>query len=287
MISTNSACILCGGDQYKYLFDVEGHPLFSCQTCRLQFLNPQPSDEQLNQIYSVNYSVPLDESLIDQLKTQTAKLYLERIERLRSHRAGDKLLDIGCGKGNLLMVAKTRGYEVRGVEFAATSALESNKRLGENLVLCGEIDDISSGSAKYDVIVAGEVIEHVRNPVSFLKQIPDLLAASGLFFCALPSLSGWSARLMGRLWMEYKEEHLFYFTEENFVKLLQNVGFNDIKVENNKRVLSAAYIIAHFERYKTPIATELLVGIKQFISQELITRPFTIETGGITVLARL
>ena len=64
-----------------------------------------------------------------ELKRATASQYLDLIARYRGRRGG-RLLEIGCGNGDLLAVAATLGYQVTGVEYSPHSCAEARQRLG-------------------------------------------------------------------------------------------------------------------------------------------------------------
>jgi 2-polyprenyl-3-methyl-5-hydroxy-6-metoxy-1,4-benzoquinol methylase len=279
-------CVVCGGEKFKYLFAVAGHPNFLCLECYLQFLSPQPSAERLGQIYSSHYSVTLPSAEIAELKRKTAALYLKQLQSETAVKPGMALLEIGCGRGDFLIEAKLRGLAVKGIEFSQHFVDQTNLKLGENAVVCGEIYNVSFGQTKFDIVVANDVIEHVRNPVVFLERVANLLAENGVFFCTVPSLSSWSAKLMGRCWMEYKEEHLYYYQPKNLARLLKRVGFNKIKILSNRKILSLGYVIAHFERYQVPYLTTLLIGAKKFIPDVALKYAFEIEASGMTVIAK-
>ena len=106
-------------------------------------------------------------------------------------------------------------------------------------------------------------------------------------FIATPSLDSLSARLMGRFWVEFKPEHLFYFDKSTIARLLGQAGFGDIAVTPGRKMLSAAYIIAHFERYPVPFLTPGLKLLKSLLPAWIRNRPLRITASGINVIAAI
>lgn len=73
------------------------------------------------------------------LKGATAKLYLDTIVPfVRAPKP--RLLEIGCGSGDSLIEAQSRGFEVEGLEYSEHAATDANARLGCSAVRVGSPD---------------------------------------------------------------------------------------------------------------------------------------------------
>ena len=155
--------------------------IFKCTGCKIQFLSPQPSEEILDGLYSSQYFLAGDDPSAQEkmwgLKQKTARLYLENIMRL-VHTGASKLLEIGCGTGDFLLEAQTQGFEVYGVEVSTSAAEIANKKLKSTCVHQG-ISGFQSES--FDVIALFDVIEHLRDPFSYLDHINGLLKPGSSF----------------------------------------------------------------------------------------------------------
>jgi SAM-dependent methyltransferase len=222
---------------------------------------------------------------VSALKRATALLYLDHIGKF-VHAQGSCLLEIGCGSGDFLVEARTRGFEVRGIEFSAAAATTANERLGTDAVETGEIHETDFADSSFDVVAFADVIEHVRDPANFLRRVHRLIRPGGLVFLVTPSIDSWSRRLLGQNWMEYKLEHLHYFGNESLSYLLTRSGFDSIELSANWKVLSLEYADGHFQRFPIPFWSGLVRQLRKIAPQGLAEKPFKVVASGSTATAR-
>jgi len=257
--------------------------------------NPQPSDAELDAIYTEHYFLGSDDpqTLADEtsrLKRQTAAMYLDEVEaRLgvdRQRTRALRLLELGSGLGDLLVEATSRGYEVTGVEYSASSVRTANERLGAARVLRGGIGDVSLRAEHFDVAVLADLIEHTRDPLTDLRHVWRVLRPGAVLFIAVPSLDSWSARLMREHWMEFKDEHLFYFDSLNMQWLLFKAGFEQVEIDAGHKRLSPDYVIKHFERFPVPLLSPAARLTGTLLPGPLRRRSITVVASGINVLGR-
>ena len=287
-------CPVCHARSFSPRFVIKGMAIEACNSCFLTVQNPQPSDDQLAAIYGSNYFIGSSEndrlaSQFDLVKRATASLQLDEIAAYLSKRGkattGLSLLEVGCGHGNMLLEARNRGYRVHGLDYSADAARVANAKLGADVVHVGAITkDIFPGQS-FDVCILADVIEHVRNPADFIQNIARLLKAGGLVFIATPSTDSWSARVLGRQWMEFKPEHLFYFDRSTITRLLDHAGLDQIEISSGKKVLTADYVIGHFDKFPVPIISPLLGGLRALMPAGLLGKPLRVTASGINVLA--
>ena len=98
--------------------------------------------------------------------------------------AGLKILDIGCGGGLLAEPMARLGAEVTGIDVTAP-AISAAKIHAESMQLAIDYqvitaEDLAASCAKFDVIYASEVIEHVADRPLFVKAIAAMLAPNGV-----------------------------------------------------------------------------------------------------------
>lgn len=288
-------CPICGSDELQYQFTHGSTPIVQCAGCTLVMRNPQPSDAELGAIYNERYFIGSDGSgalseETNRLKRETAAVYLDEIEARLEATAGDRrgirLLEVGSGLGNLLVEAASRGYEVTGVEYSESSVRTANERLGTARVLQGSVADVALPRDHFDVAVLADVIEHTRDPLADLLYVRRALKPGGVLFIAVPSLDSWSARLMRERWMEFKDEHLFYFDSRTVQSLLFKAGFEEVEIASGRKTLSPDYVIQHFERFPVPMVSPAARLTRGLLPRPLRHRSISIVASGINVSAR-
>jgi glycosyltransferase involved in cell wall biosynthesis/ubiquinone/menaquinone biosynthesis C-methylase UbiE len=256
-----AACPLCGSGGLRPLFRVRGCRVEKCGECGFVLQNPQPSDEALRRIYGEGYFLGSASAEgrreAGLLKRSTARLYLEELRRYHGPTKG-RLLEVGCGEGDFLCQAEASGWDVTGVEYSPPASQVAGRRLKKGRVFCGELKDAALPEGEFDLCVISDVLEHVRSPLDFLREIHRALRPGGTLFVVTPSVDSWSARLLRRHWMEFKPEHLAYFDSQTLQTALFKTGFRQIVLQPGWKILSFDYVRSHFERFPVPVLTPLV-----------------------------
>jgi SAM-dependent methyltransferase len=153
--------------------------------------------------------------------------------------SGHRVLEVGCWSGHVTQHLVARGNTVVGVELDPDAA-----RLAERYadrVHVADIDRVPLSALEdgpFDVIVLGDVLEHLRDPAAALADAARLLAPDGRFVISIPNVSHIDARMMlmqGR-WDYHPDglldrTHLRWFTRESLRQLLAGAGFVANRVE--------------------------------------------------------
>lgn len=291
-INHNNYCIICNGNKIHYDFSINPYRVEECSNCRMMRLNPQPTNEELAKIYMDKHFLT---TLKDQnghqhvstLKTSTANYYLDMLESYLGGKINGHLLEIGCGFGDFLEQAAMRGVKVTGIEYSNHATDVARKKLGnKGDVICGDITDLLKSEKRYDYLFFADVLEHVRNPRDFMKAAHQLLTDNGIAIAIVPSTDSLSARLMKNKWMEFKPEHLWYFSRNTLTRLFYTEHFGQTKIHTAKKTLSFDYIAHHFDHYPTKPFTNIIQIIRRLTPTFLRKLPVHINAGGIMVIAK-
>lgn len=150
------------------------------------------------------------------------------------------VLEIGCGEGGTGATLKAEGRAawVSGVELFAEAAAEAAKKLDE--VIVGDIEKIELPFVEnqFDVLVLGDVLEHLVDPWGQLDRLCKYLAPQGIIIASLPNVRNWRVILplvLSGKW-EYQNSgimdrtHLRFFTRRGIVDLFQRCGLVITKI---------------------------------------------------------
>jgi len=268
-----------------YAFSVQQARLVQCRDCGHMMLHPPPAGAERDrfrddQLHENNRG----RQEFSRLKEGTARLYLDLVRRCRGGHGG-RLLEIGSGTGELLSVAAELGYEATGVEISEEACIRARQRHGDGIrIVRGGIDSLPEKNY-YDVCIVADAIEHVIDPRFFLDRVYDLLTPAGVVIVATPSLESWSARVMRNRWLEFKLQHLHYFTLETLHSLLFRAGLQPIGAVPGRKCLSVDYVAGRFRTDRVPVLSSALDCMSQLLPASIRRTPFQAVAGGIVSVA--
>ncbi|MBI9114765.1 methyltransferase domain-containing protein [Sanguibacter suaedae] len=144
-----------------------------------------------------------------------------------------KVLDVGCASGYLAEALVARGCAVSGVEFDERAAEVARPHL-ERLV----VDDLNTlvlsevfAGEQFDVVVFGDILEHLQDPAGTLRSAVALLAPGGSIVISIPNVAHGSLRLalLGGEWNPTDRglldaTHIRFFTYTTLVSMVEGAG---------------------------------------------------------------
>jgi SAM-dependent methyltransferase len=227
------ACPLCSGASLEKEFGARdfrynGARVFAvarCRSCGFKFLNPRPKEDSIEEFYRDDfYSAP--DSPAQKIWAPLFSLIRKAfIRRLKRYKPGGRLLDIGCGSGELLSLAFSQGYDVYGVEpcpqaknhfFTDINHKISNKTLRE----------CAFTGAYFDIVLLYQSLEHVHELDTTLKEISRVTKPGGFLFISVPNSDFFEARLFGRYYYNLEvPRHLYFFNRASLNALLNKYGW--------------------------------------------------------------
>lgn len=130
------------------------------------------------------------------------------------------IIDIGCGDGFLLELLAKKGFVADGFDGSAEAVKLCKKRLGNSIanIECCFIEDFRPQKL-YDLLLCGEVLEHIEDDEFFLKEVNRLTVINGILIVTVP--------LDMSLWSKADEEagHFRRYTKSEIFTKLQEAGF--------------------------------------------------------------
>lgn len=217
-------CHVCGCTEFSSIPTYQHANLVRCNKCSYVFSNIVPSQNEIDQYYAETYE------LTNYFSPITRKRYHELLDKFEVFRKTNNLLDVGCGSGYFLEVAKERGWNVYGVE--KTQMLCDRMIKKGYQISCGDFETCKLPTDEFDVIIAIEVIEHVLNPSDFISKANKLLRTGGQLYITTPNFNSYLRYYLKNQFdvIDYPT-HLQYYTKSTLKKLLKNHNFKALKVE--------------------------------------------------------
>lgn len=154
------------------------------------------------------------------------------------------VLDVGCGAGILgAHYIKNQNCNVYGVEISKSAFEQASKLLTKTFKGNIETMELEFQHNFFDVIIMGDVVEHLINPIETIKNLLPYLKEGGKIHITVPNVKHWSViyALVFKDEWEYKDwgildyTHLKFFTKKSFVKSINNLG--KVNVLCAKRVI--------------------------------------------------
>lgn len=199
------------------------YQLAECSSCRSRFLNPLPTDEELNQFYSPHYYGS------DWYKHEGRGRQFGRVMLPQSCKG--KFLDVGCSLGFFLNgVRQSSGWQVYGTEISPEAAVFARDRLGLD-VRCGSLEALNYPDSFFDYLHVNNVLEHLKDPPRFLRECRRILRKDGRCYLSVPNGAVESAGFLNYYRIEKqpvraRNGHLFFFSQAALHLLFQEAHFS-------------------------------------------------------------
>ena len=174
-------CNICSSNNFKPFFKENGYQVVRCRQCGLVFVNPQPAKSDYNIASELNseYRDYLKQYVNNEIGHHTrAQRVLNKIDTI--HKKKGRLLEIGCAAGFFLNFAKTNGWHCHGIEPMKPLADYGVRNFGIE-VKNASFEQADFPNNFFDVIVAFNVLSHVKDPTRFFLKVIKLLKENGLF----------------------------------------------------------------------------------------------------------
>jgi SAM-dependent methyltransferase len=238
-------CPVCASAEAALRYRLPRFDVLDCRGCGLVYIWPRPSPEEVRAVFRTLYAS--GESSLPELRdyygfcfedapsnplVQTYERWLTALEAVCEP---GRLLDVGCGTGLFLAVARRRGWKPFGIDECAEATRHAREHFGLE-VWDGEFADFASGDRRFDAITGWDIVEHSRAPVDLLRAMRRCLAPGGVVGLATPNqrsildrVAGSFYRLTGgrftaALEKFYIDQHFLYFTEQTLSQTLGRAG---------------------------------------------------------------
>lgn len=202
---------------YGTVFD-----LAECQGCGLIYVDPMPTPEQLSVFYSASYYD------FDREREEGKGLAFAR--RLKRGKKQGRFLDVGCATGFFINgIRQSSDWEVYGTDFGESAVRFAREQLHLD-VRYGDLANAGFPDAYFDYVHVNNVLEHVLDPVSLLRECRRVIKPDGVFFLSVPNGFNDSRDLIDFYKTEgkparSKNGHIFFFPARTLLMLIDDAGF--------------------------------------------------------------
>lgn len=242
-------CIVCDFSGDIPLFEViNSFRVFECPSCGLQFTYPmkvmdydeayEGKHEDLLSFHDMPYKtsfINVEDEATEIEKWSILPRFNVLLPILQKIPKG-RLLDVGCSTGFFMLIARHLGFDVYGME-ASQKALEIAKRkFNLNVVRALTFEELPEDfKAPYKVITAFEVLEHVHEPLKFLKDIYNLLENDGFLILSCPPFYNFENTAKGyrkyKWWLhDYPPHHVTRWKPWSLHYALKKAGFDEVHI---------------------------------------------------------
>lgn len=198
----NIKCMLCGDEknliQKKiYLGSDNITNLVKCEKCDLSYLSPQPNAKFLDDCYDFLYSSKKSsfpsltrreqELLLAKDAQKRYEMSLSHIKKVIGASLGLSLLDYGCGLGLFIRLARTSGFKTYGIDISKDAVAFVREKFNLNVYSTEEKQLSDFPTSSLNVITLFHVLEHLPDPLSFLKECHKSIDSNGVMVVAVPN----------------------------------------------------------------------------------------------------
>jgi len=232
-------CYNCNSKEITNTFSHKGFRYVRCKNCGMVYVNPRLKESITHSNYNDKmYNKFYEIKIIPSIQYRK-KLALNKYNQIVTYfKKPGKVLDIGCGAGEVLSVFKEHKWNCLGIEFNKYAAFYAKYNF-DLKVINESIYNLKDTSVKFDVILMYGVLEHLYNPKQILKKVFQLLEQDGILVIEVPSadsllVSGVECKLVKNVDRIIEgDRHIMFFSVKSFKQMLNKAGFKVLDIKSN------------------------------------------------------
>lgn len=231
-------CVACGELGAVWQFEKNGFAYCQCRQCKTLFQNPRPPIAAYEAFYreskSSRYWADVFFPAVAEIRRE--KIFRPRVERLSGMcvAAGldvQKLTDVGAGYGIFLDEWRSRFRDVSALAIEPSASLAAQCRSKGFAVVEDIVENVVGFDGTADLVTCFEVLEHVYEPLSFIRSLIKLVRPGGYVFVSTLGIDGFDLQL---LWDKSSQisppHHINFLSVKGFEQLFMRAGLEDVSV---------------------------------------------------------
>ncbi len=220
-------CPVCETNDWRQRFLKRGFHWGTCRRCGATYVNPRPSREARRHAYlGEDADFYYRELALGQRGSNGWQRELALIERYV--KPPGRLLDIACGRGDFLAVARNAGWQVEGLEVNPVAAVAGRSEHGVTITPVG-FEEADFEPASFEVVTIFQTLDQLAAPLRVLRRAHQLLVPGGLLAVTVPNMRSFIVWAVGEHHRHYTPEKMVSLTPSTLRRLLKISGFVHIE----------------------------------------------------------
>lgn len=154
----------------------------------------------------------------------------ETIKILMNKYAFKKILDVGCGTGNLVKFLLKNNFDAYGIDLSS-EAVKFARKISKKRFIKANATKLPFKKNCFDLIVAKSLVEHLTKSEAklFISEAKRILASGGMLLLVTPNFNSPLRLVQGRNWFGFSDPtHINFYTPEGLENLLKKFTFKKI-----------------------------------------------------------
>jgi SAM-dependent methyltransferase len=203
--------------------------MMRCRTCGLVFPRRFPDLSVLQKLYEGS------EYLYADLAPYIVKTYMRYVRMafalLKDQPKPWRSIDIGCGDGFMVQAMQHAGCDAWGIEPSQDATEKADPSI-RGKIIRGLATSATLGRETYDILTCFQTLDHIPDPVGFVRQCIDALKPGGTVLFINHDISSWTAKVLGQSCPMIDVVHTYLHTPSTMRTLFERAGFTDVSVQS-------------------------------------------------------
>ncbi len=199
---------------------------------------------------------------------------------LHQYKKGGTVLEVGCGLGYLLSLLQKDSfcYDIYGVEISSFAKKISEERVGAGKIF-SSLHDIKKKNLHFDALLFFDSLEHIPDQDALFADIDLLLNDNGVVLVIMPDSGSWISRIMGKYWIEYKQDHVLFYNKKSFALQLEQKRYQLLLCRSTWKTVTVYYLISYLSVFRIPFLSFFFDRVGKILPSFILNIPISLPIG--------